>query len=65
MWVYIACSLISFYFLLSALFGGRKDVGAVFLSEDNSISMAFFGVFWLLSIFLLIVLIAMLCKEDK
>jgi cbb3-type cytochrome oxidase subunit 3 len=35
------------------------------LSEYNSLSIAFFGVFWMLGIFLLIVLIAMLCKEKS
>jgi len=62
---YIVCSLISFYFWLSTLFGWKRNVDVVMLSEYNSLSIAFFGVFWMLGIFLLIVLIAMLCKEKS
>lgn len=65
MLAYIGCSLFSFYVLLSPLFGWRAAVDIVYLSADNSFCMTFFGLFWLLSIFLLIWLLAMLCKETK
>lgn len=64
-WGYILCSLISFYLLLNAIFGERMGTSKYFFPIDSSICMAFFGVFWLLGIFMLIALIAMLCKGRR
>ncbi len=63
-WGYIVCSIISFCCLLNALFGDRLDPGKLFASTD-SISMGFFGIFWLGGICCLITLISALCKEKR
>lgn len=56
-WGYIICSLISFYLLLNAIYGERVNTAKYFFPVDNSICMAFFGIFWLFGIIFLIMLI--------
>jgi hypothetical protein len=61
---YFICSIISFLFLLSAIFGDKADPDRLFASTD-SVRLVFFCLFWLAGICCLIRLIYVLCKKKS
>lgn len=62
---HVACMAIALVFLIRCIFGSRLGMQSGILSISNSVNIGMFGIFWAVSIYLLLSVLRMMTEKGK